>query len=429
MRSISTYLGLIAIALLVAISMCSLGVPQGSYINTQLRELYLERAIATYNALLRYYYIPSLGLFRGNVCGNYSCLWPYSQVISAADYLASIPSASNMSTWLSKLYLGLGEYRNPLNPGLGYESAVTPPLGPGGTTYYDDNSWVALALIDAYMLTNNTTYLDRAEELFNFIVGGWSTNMSLYCPGGVYWYAGSGVRPRNTVSNAPAAEAGIKLYLITGNAYYLTWALKMFNWVNTCLRAPNGLYYDHIRRDQTIDETIWSYNQGTMAGAAALLYLATHNLTYLRLAEQIAYESMKYFSTSIYSQPPPFNAIYFRNIYLVVEVCNNETLAKMFWDMILQYANTTWVTYRDPETGLFTGSIPASAANPDDVIINTAAMVQIYSIIAGAPPMIPRYAQLAKAVVTETLTYLLIIVVVLAAVAIYVTMKHMGRRR
>ncbi len=351
--------------------------------STSLMELYSKRAVATFNALQDHYYVSSLNLYKGSTCGNYSCLWTYSQILSALAYLSLTPGLDNFTNLFNQYYLGLSHYSNPLNPSSGYESAVTPPIGPGGDTYYDDNEWVTLALIKMYLATNNTKYLKRAEELFNFIISGWSTNKSLKCPGGIYWRVGD--LSRNTVSNSPAAEAAAELYLITGNPSYLKWAIKILNWVNQCLRSPNGLYYDHINPDGTIDETIWSYNQGTTAAAAALIYEATHNESYLILAEDSAYASLSYFSQgAIYSQPPEFNAIYFRSLEKVIEISGNSTLSQMYWNLLLTYINNTWVTYRDPETGLITMGLPWNSVNPDDAEIWTAAMVQLYSIAAGS---------------------------------------------
>ena len=59
-----------------------------------------------------------------------------------------------------------------------FQSAVAPPKGPGGNTYYDDNGWSALDLIDAYRLTGNSTYLTLAQDLFNFAVTGWDTSQT-----------------------------------------------------------------------------------------------------------------------------------------------------------------------------------------------------------------------------------------------------------
>ncbi|ABW01833.1 glycoside hydrolase family 76 protein [Caldivirga maquilingensis] len=415
-----TLLTLLALALIV---LSLLNLYNASSIS--LIELYSKRAVATFNALQDHYYVNSLNLYKGSTCGDYSCLWTYSQILSALVYLSLTPGLGNFTNLFNQYYLGLSHYSNPLNPSSGYESAVTPPIGPGGDTYYDDNEWVTLALIKMYLATNNTRYLRRAEELFNFIISGWSTNESLRCPGGIYWRVGD--LSRNTVSNSPAAEAAAELYLITGNPSYLKWAIRILNWVNQCLRSPSGLYYDHINPDGTIDETIWSYNQGTTAAAAALIYEATHNESYLVLAEDSAYASLSYFSQgAIYSQPPEFNAIYFRSLEKVIEISRNNTLSKMYWNLLLTYVNDTWITYRDPETGLITMGQPLNSVNPDDAEIWTAAMVQLYAIIAGSRQPIAFKAPSIKpgtGLVQVQWPIIIIIVIVLIIVITYIALR------
>ena len=405
------------------------GVAQAHSINYT--SIYLSRAITLFNALQRHYFVSSLNIYRGSTCGHYACLWPYSQVLAASTYLAELPGLGNLTSMFNKYYIGLSLYENPRNPALGYESAVAPPLGPGGDTYYDDNEWVALALVRMYELTGDSKYLNRAIQLFNFIVGGWSRLSNLTCPGGIYWKVGG--LSRNTCSNGPAAELAAELYLITGNSTYLNWAIRIFNWVNTCLRSPLGLYYDHINPDGTVDETIWSYNQGTMMGAAALLYLATGNRTYLRLAEQIAQASINYFNTTLLSQPPYFNAILLRNLAKVAYISGNRTIYREYLKMLLMYANLTWIAYRDPETNLITMGIPASAVNPDDVIIDTAAVIQVYALAAGAPVILPKPMRISHIASIPAQYYaliaLVIVVVLLAAYLAYRLFKGSSRIR
>ena len=150
------------------------------------------------------------------------------------------------------------------------------PGGPGGNTYYDDNAWSALDLLTAYQLTGNTTDLTLAQDSFNFVVTGWDTSQTDGCPGGVFWEDVSGSQ-RNTTANAAGAEVGLELYQLTKDATDLSWATRMYQWVDTCLASPDGLYYDHVNPGGSVNTTIWSYNQGTMIGAGVLLYQVTAN--------------------------------------------------------------------------------------------------------------------------------------------------------
>ncbi|MFP3303063.1 MAG: hypothetical protein RXO25_04430, partial [Caldivirga sp.] len=83
------------------------------------------------------------------------------------------------------------------------------------------------------------------------------------------------------------------------------------------------------------------------------------------------------------------------------------------------------LTYRDQETGLITMGQPLSSVNPDDVEIWTAAMVQLYSLIAGAqqPALTPIKAPRPPQAWLTTSTTLVLILVAAIAIAIYLILK------
>jgi hypothetical protein len=43
----------------------------------------------------------------------------------------------------------------------------------------------------------------------------------------------------------------------------------MLNWLDRCMLAPNGLYWDHIDANGVVDFTQWSYNQARRPGVGA----------------------------------------------------------------------------------------------------------------------------------------------------------------
>ena len=141
-------------------------------------------------------------------------------------------------------------------------------------------------------MTGDQAALARARQIFELVVYGWDTDPTHPCPGGSFWTQAPWSQDRNTVSNGPGAELGLQLYELTAGstekAHYLEWSTKMYDWVNGCLLAPNGLYWDHINLAGDIDKTQWSYNQGTMIGANALFYRITGDHVYLDRANAIA---------------------------------------------------------------------------------------------------------------------------------------------
>ena len=123
-----------------------------------------------------------------NSCGTYSCLWPFTNATAGTVVPLRHPERCSLllrrrrppdrSRPLPRLVGGLSlRY----GPPPAYQSAVAPPLGPGGATYYDDNAWVGLNLIHAYLLTSKRNYLTLAQSELNFIISGWDTNTSDGC--------------------------------------------------------------------------------------------------------------------------------------------------------------------------------------------------------------------------------------------------------
>ena len=350
----------------------------GSAISTNQQE-----AIASYNALQQNLYIARQSLYRGssvNSCGTYSCLWPFTNAYAGTAYLFGTPSGAHYSFDVASRQTGLGHYADlleisptgALQPPA-YQSAVAPPLGSGGVTYYDDNAWVGLDLIHAYLLTSNRNYLTLAQSELNFIISGWDTNTADACPGGVFWEDVAGSQ-RNTAPNGAGAELALELDRLTGNTSDLTWATSMYQWTVTCLRNASGLYNDHVNTNGSVNTTIWSYNQGVMLGAGVLLYQLTGNATYLNQAQQTAAATVSFFGTgtALVNQGTAFNAIYFRNLYLLNQVVANPAYASE----AQSFASTMWAQ-RQAVTGLF---------NPQYGVNGTAPMVEIYALLAGSPP-------------------------------------------
>ncbi len=345
---------------------------------------YELEAVASYQALQQDLYEPTALLYQGlpsNSCDPYSCLWPYTNALAGTEYVDASPDGSSYGPDVSTRLYGLLFYADPhesspsgTSQPAAFQSAVAPPKGPGGDTYYDDNAWSALDLIDAYRLTGNGNYLTVAQDLFNFALTGWDTSQTDGCPGGVFWEDVSGSQ-RNTTANAANAEVGLQLYQLTKDTTDLWWGAEMYFWVNKCLEAPGGLYYDHVNPGGSVNTTIWSYNQGTMVGAGVLLYQLTGDVAYLTAAETTAGAAVTYFGTgtTLQNQGPAFNAIYFRDLL----VLNQEQADSAYASEAQSYATYMW-TQRNT-AGLFLQNGNTNGVN------GTAPMVEIYSLLAGSP--------------------------------------------
>jgi len=344
-----------------------------------------NRAIASYNAMQAYFYKNDgshlyLEQYPANPGDNtYSYEWPFSQAHIATLDLTNMPGNTGKSYLpaLADRSLGQEHYWNTTGAtGLpGYDSYPRPPYGNGGDKFYDDNAWVGLAKIQQYKMTGDAATLARAKQIFALDVSGWDTDTTHAAPGGIFWTQAPWSHDRNTVSNMPVAELGLRLYQITGDKYYLGWAQKTYDWTNAHLLAPNGLYWDHLDLQGNIEKTQWSYNQGVPVGVNVLFYQVTGDKTYLQRAENIAKAALAFYGqyNRLYTQPAFFNSIFFKNLLLLQSADNDKQYEKA----MTAYGNNVWKTYRDPATGLFHTDGSATTT-----LLEQAAMTQIYAVLA-----------------------------------------------
>jgi len=360
---------------------------QTAHAATTDEDLWARRAAVSYAALQQYFAVPDgSGLYREQYPvavsdPAYSYEWPFSQAHVATLDMTGMQGAgqrfqaalaaherAQMHYWSDSSSTGLP----------GFASGVEPPYGTGDDFYYDDNEWVGLKDVQQWAMYRDDGSLRQAQQIFELVVSGWDADPSHSEPGGVFWTQASWSRDRNTVSNMPGAELGLRLYQITGEQHYLDWSLRMYRWANTYLQRPDGLYWDHLDLRGNIEKTIWSYTQGASVGVNVLLYQATHEQGYLSEAERIAQAAQSYFTAEgrLDKQPPFFNSIYFKNLLLL----QSETHRFDYRDAMQAYADRVWRTKRDSATGLF--HFGGSAATQ---MIEQAAMVQIYAVLAWAP--------------------------------------------
>ncbi|CAN5489665.1 hypothetical protein BH11ARM2_BH11ARM2_08320 [soil metagenome] len=127
--------------------------------------------------------------------------------------------------------------------------------------FYDDNTWAAVACMEAYGLTRDVRYRKRAVEIFDgFVRGGWDPR------GGLSWGTKAGIEDRKdrTVS---ATAAGALAALLIGRKEDRPWAKRALDWIKG-LEQPNGLIRDGMKDDGKIMPTVWTYNTGVPIRAA-----------------------------------------------------------------------------------------------------------------------------------------------------------------
>jgi len=333
------------------------------------------------------------GLYRdvyphGRREAHYSDEWPFSQVHAGVLDLAgaSLPRSPAIEAALDKHDEAQGRYwsDHSADGHGGFLSRVTSSNGASGDLYYDDNAWVGLAAMQRWLVFHDTASIDRARRIFELLRSAWDDDPGHPSPGGLFWTQAPGNRDRNTVSNMPVAELGVRLFQATGDRAYLTDALRFYAWTNCALQRPDGLYLDHLDLHGKIDGRIFTYNQGVPVGVNVLLYKATGEGRYLAEARRIADVSYAYFIRGgrLDSQSVAFNAIYFKNLLLLESVIGGSR----FHDAMRDYSQHMWRRYRDPTTGLF-----RSPRDRERVfhVIDQGAMIQIDAVLGWDPAKYP----------------------------------------
>ena len=288
--------------------------------------------------------------------------------------LSKLPGGGVASGQIEDLFHALRFYWDGSANTPGYDKAVRAPLGPGGHKFYDDNALIGFALVRGYKVTHDPAMLARAEQVFDFEKSGWDRNAAHPFPGGVFWKQSAKSHDRNTVSTAGAAQLGLHLYLLTGKQDDLNWAMRMYDWVNSTLRGPNGLYWDHVGLAGKIDKTLWSYNQGLMLGDGVLLSKATGNQTYLQRAQAIADKAVAYYrhGNRLDTQRPIINGIFFANLLGFDQLAPKPAYLR---------AAEGYAAYMernvDPRTGVL-------RLSPQPFLLDQASLVQVNAYIALA---------------------------------------------
>jgi Glycosyl hydrolase family 76 len=351
-----------------------------------LRKVAIERATTTLAAIRApRFYDRGHNLFgtRGRRWGlfgrDYEDLWPFTGAWSALCTLGSLPGQKDALDLAGAMVNGLRCYSKESEilertGEAGFEAVVRPPLGSGGDRFYDDNAWLGLALVRHHELTGNPELLRLAQRVFSFLTSGWSTDATWQFRGGIRWKESTGNRSRNACANGPIGELAARLHQKSGDTIYLDWSVRIYEWAQEALRGADGLYVDRIAPDGARTPTIWSYNQGSMIGAGVLLARETDDPSFLEHAVETAGAYVDSRDVAeLMTQDPAFNAVLFRNLLVLDRVRPDDR----YRSLAAQYSSAMWESKRSRH-GLFDGN--GSPLN------NTAAMLQIDALVAGAQP-------------------------------------------
>ncbi len=183
--------------------------------------------------------------------GSVTQYWTFAQALDAVLDGVERTNGARFTGWIEALYLA--------QDAKGWSR-----------DYYDDENWMALALIRAYDLEHAPKYLAEAKALYADIEAAWDTTCCGAHPGGIWWD-----RPHTqkaTAANAGAVITGAQLAQRTGDASYLTFAKKVYAfWRANMVDPTTFAVSDHIAPNGTVTNYKFTYNEGLMIGAALAL--------------------------------------------------------------------------------------------------------------------------------------------------------------
>jgi hypothetical protein len=379
-------------------------------------EVYAARAARAY-AAMQLRFATRRGMYRRDgrlhLPGTAAHLWPFIRAFVATLDLAGAPAGMvegfDADAAIAERLDTLSRYWDPSGPWPAYSSDVVGTRF-GGDRYYDDNAWVGLCLVQLERMRPGAARLDRAAEVFRFAVNGWDRREDVPAPGGVFWVEqgrGVGARnhDRNTVSNAPHAQLALHLAELgaaPGSEPGDAGPHDMYEWVNAALDAGSasasgerpgdegpgmGLFWDKIRGDNSVDRTLWSYNQGSMVGLNVLLARIAGGGagTHMARARAIAGKALRHYEGEYERQPAAFNAIFFRNLLQLHAATTDAEVRDEIVRTMRGYADHAWDALRDDNDCFrFSGS-PTS-------LLDQSAMVQVLALLAWDPGDYPKLA-------------------------------------
>jgi hypothetical protein len=352
---------------------------------------YKERAFQVYNDVVKKYFSQTgQNLFSESfpVQGGdpkQAYFWPYTGVFTGAVLLKK--TGANLD--LEPFKAGLEAYWDNSRLPVAYQSAVR--ADGAADRFYDDNGTVGLNLIEAYEVSQDVFYLDRAESCLLFTMSGESTDEG----GGLFWveqYRMNDVNSPNAVkatnATAFAATLALEVYKKRPRQEYLEFAKRLYNWNKTKMQDPSDkLFWNDIAlSNHTINATKWSYNVGEMITAACLLYEVTQDGSYLSDAKAMAKASYDYFTRPVRDlgrffpdHDPWFNAILFRGYLDLSKI--DKTLTSEYINTFIKNADYAWDHARTKE-GFFYEDWAGDRMGRYYWILNQAVMVEVYSRIA-----------------------------------------------
>ncbi len=264
---------------------------------------YKERAKEIFDKIQIHYKSATSGLLKENYPAQtgdeaYSFLWPFDATVSGAALLTELGYNVNYETLVTNFdkYWRDGAEGNNIG---GFGSSTDGTTG-GGTRFYDDNSIVGISLIEAYHITGNQSFLERAKQVVDFLKSGEDNKLG----GGLWWNEAQKDQTGVSDSNKPACSNGyatqflLQYYEVCSaseKADILAFAKRQYNWIRENLLDTDHCYWNDINNQGVVNKYKWTYNTGVMVQNGICLYTITGEKKYLDEAIASAQGAYDYF--------------------------------------------------------------------------------------------------------------------------------------
>ena len=274
-----------------------------------------------------------------------SFLWPMSGVFSSAVLLAKA-DPHKFRPYLDSMVVAMEEYYDTTRVPFAYQAY--PTRFNRVDRYYDDNGLVGIDYIDTYSVTGNPAHLEKAKQIFSFIISGWDFRFE----GAVPWVEGNDDQ-KPACSNGKALVLALKLYEATSDGYYLETGKRFYKWIWKYLRdAERNIIMNSwlTAGEGRAQFDPYTYNSGTMIQAAAALYRFTRNEEYLQQALMLCEGTASFFfhytedGIPFTYNIPWFDVVLFRG-YQDVWAITNDT---RYVDILIKALDYAWENARDP---------------------------------------------------------------------------------
>ena len=274
-----------------------------------------------------------------------SFLWPMSGVFSSAVLLAKA-EPEKYRPYLDSMVVAMEEYYDTTRIPFAYQAY--PTKFDIVDRYYDDNGLVGIDYIDTYSVTGNPAHLEKAKQIFSFIISGWDFRFE----GAVPWVEGNDDQ-KPACSNGKALVLALKLYEATSDVYYLETGKRFYKWIWKYLRDPeiNIIMNSWLTAGEGRAQfDPYTYNSGTMIQAAAALYRFTGNEEYLKQGLMLCEGTAEYFfhytedGIPFTYNIPWFDVVLFRG-YQDVWAVTGET---KYADILIKALDHAWENAKDP---------------------------------------------------------------------------------